>query len=167
MSTDVVTFGDYKIKGQTFAEAISEPGITFIVAQFDGILGMAFSSISVDGVVPPWYNLLSQKLVTDPVFAFWLNRQSGNPGGELTLGGIDSSHYTGSIFYTPLTNQTYWEFALNDIQIAGTSINACPQGGCRVIADTGTSLIAGPSKTVTYIAAKLGAIGLLSAYVKF
>lgn len=49
------------------------------VAQFDGILGMAFITISVDHVTPVWYNLLSQGLVKNPIFGVWL---SSNPQGK-------------------------------------------------------------------------------------
>jgi len=109
-----------------------------------------------------WYNILDQKLVSQPVFSFWLSRDSSSSsGGELTLGGLDSTHYTGPITYVKLTNQTYWEFRLDDIQVGGKSTGFCPNG-CHAIADTGTSLLAGPSAVVQQINEQIGAIGILS-----
>ena len=43
------------------------------------------------------------------------------------------------------TNRTYWEFALDSISVASTSICG-PAAGCHAIADSGTSLLAGPSQ---------------------
>ncbi len=43
------------------------------------------------------------------------------------------------------TNRTYWEFALDSIAVGSASLCG-PASGCHAIADSGTSLIAGPSK---------------------
>jgi len=162
LSQDVLTIGGLTVN-QVFAEATNQPGITFVFAAFDGVLGMAYQSISVDGVVPVFYNLVTQKQVSQPVFSFWLNRNSNeSQGGEMVLGGIDTSHYSGNINYVPLVNETYWEFALDDILVGGKSTGYC-QAGCHAVADTGTSLLAGPSDVVAELNQMIGATGVLSA----
>ena len=58
--------------------------------------GLAFPEISIGGATPPFQNMVEQGLVPEPVFSFWLNRNNPKgPGGELVLGGVDPSHYTG------------------------------------------------------------------------
>jgi cathepsin D len=157
LSQDVLNFGGLKVQNQTFAEATGEPGISFVVAQFDGILGMAFSSISVDSVTPVWYNMLSQGLVAAPVFSFWLSTNpQGQNGGELYLGGTDPKYYTGPITWVPLISETYWEYKMDDFLVGGKSTGWCT--GCKAVADSGTSLIAGPSQYMASLNQQLGAI---------
>ncbi|EDW87998.1 lysosomal aspartic protease [Drosophila yakuba] len=154
LSTDTVTIAGISIQDQTFGEALNEPGTTFVDAPFAGILGLAFSAIAVDGVTPPFDNMVSQGLLDEPVISFYLKRQgTAVRGGELILGGIDSSLYKGSLTYVPVSVPAYWQFAVNTIKTNG--IVLC--NGCQAIADTGTSLIVAPLAAYRKINRQLGA----------
>ena len=72
ISQDVLTIGDLVIPGQDFAEATSEPGLAFAFGKFDGILGLAYDTISVNHIVPPIYNAINQGLLEKPQFGFYL-----------------------------------------------------------------------------------------------
>lgn len=143
VSQDVLKIGDLKIKKQDFAEATSEPGLTFAFGRFDGILGLGFDTISVNKMVPPFYNMLNQKLLDEPVFAFYLgDANKDGDDSEATFGGIDKNHYTGEMIKIPLRRKAYWEV---DFDAIGFGDNTAELENTGIILDTGTSLIALPS----------------------
>ncbi|KAH0913329.1 hypothetical protein HID58_036650 [Brassica napus] len=165
-SNDAVTVGDLVVKDQEFIEATKEPGITFVLAKFDGILGLGFQEISVGNAAPVWYNMLKQGLIKEPVFSFWLNRNADDEeGGELVFGGVDPNHYKGEHTYVPVTQKGYWQFDMGDVLIGGAPTGYC-ESGCSAIADSGTSLLAGPTTVITMINHAIGAAGVVSQQCK-
>ncbi|XP_042948814.1 aspartic proteinase-like isoform X1 [Carya illinoinensis] len=165
-SQDHVKVGDLVVKGQEFIEATREPSITFLVAKFDGILGLGFQEISVGNAVPLWYNMVNQGLVKEPVFSFWFNRNADEEeGGEIVFGGVDPNHYKGEHTYVPVTQKGYWQFDMGDVMIDGETTGFCGSG-CSAIADSGTSLLAGPTTIITQVNHAIGATGVVSQECK-
>ncbi|KAL2194847.1 vacuolar protease A precursor [Corynascus similis CBS 632.67] len=152
VSQDTLTIGDITVKGQDFAEATSEPGLAFAFGRFDGILGLGYDRISVNGIVPPFYKMIEQKLIDEPVFAFYL--ADGEEGSEVVFGGVDQDRYKGKITTIPLRRKAYWEVDFDAISYGDDTAELENTG---VILDTGTSLIALPSQLAEMLNAQIGA----------
>ncbi|XP_072531199.1 napsin-A [Salminus brasiliensis] len=160
ISQDTVNLAGLDVTGQQFAEAVKQPGIVFAVARFDGVLGMAYPSISVDGVRPVFDTAMAAKLLPRNIFSFYMNRDPGAEiGGELMLGGFDQQYFDGDLHYVPVTRKAYWQFKMDEVQVGGTL--ALCKGGCQAIADTGTSMIVGPAQEIRALNKAIGAIPLL------
>ncbi|KAL2325637.1 hypothetical protein Fmac_024695 [Flemingia macrophylla] len=165
-SNDNVKVGDVVVKNQDFIEATREGSLSFVLAKFDGLLGLGFQEISVENSVPLWYNMVQQNLVNEQVFSFWLNGDpNAKEGGELVFGGVDPKHFKGNHTYVPVTKKGYWQIEMGDFFIGGLSTGVC-EGGCAAIVDSGTSLLAGPTTVVTEINHAIGAEGVLSVECK-
>ncbi|XP_029170179.1 lysosomal aspartic protease-like isoform X2 [Nylanderia fulva] len=165
LSTDVVSIGGLNVQNQTFAEAIHVRGQALIASKYDGNMGMGFKTISVNEVMPVFYNIVKQRLVSSAVFSFYLKKDlSENFGGELILGGTDPAYYEGELTYVPITKKGYWQFAINKITIPNNNITLC-DGGCQAIADTGTSLIYGPIFDILVINNFIGAIDINGLFI--
>jgi predicted aspartyl protease len=147
VSQDTVNIGTAAVKDQLFAEATVEPGLAFKIGKFDGILGMAFQSIAVDGMRPAWYGALEGQ--ADQAFGVYLGGTTG-VGGELTLGGTDTAHYSGDISYVPVSRAKYWQVTVDSFSIGNlTKVEG--------IVDTGTSLLVAPPDVVTAFGKSIGA----------
>lgn len=156
VSQDLLAIGDLVIPKQDFAEATSEPGLAFAFGKFDGILGLAYNTISVNKIVPPVYNAISQGLLDSPQFGFYLGDTSKNEenGGVATFGGYDESLFSGKITWLPVRRKAYWEVTFDGIGL-GDEYAELTLTGAAI--DTGTSLITLPSALAEIINAKIGA----------
>lgn len=95
------------------ADKVNVTGATLI----DGVLGLGFPGLTTIGI-PLFTNMVRQKLLKQPIFAFWLNRDPDvhcQGGGEITLGAVDPAHYEGDIFRIPVVDQGYWTILLQSV----------------------------------------------------
>jgi hypothetical protein len=151
-----MNMGGLIVQNQIFAEVTNAVGLgaAYKMGKFDGILGLAFPVLSVNHVPTAFENVVSQGLVDEAIFSFYLGN-SAKDFGELLLGGINTKKYTGDITWVPLKAATYWEINLSQLTVGGT--NYIADGGVNAIIDSGTSILTGPSEAVKAVATSLGA----------
>ncbi|KAG2387185.1 hypothetical protein C9374_001517 [Naegleria lovaniensis] len=141
LSQDDVMVGGLYVKNQVFGEVTRELGNTFLNAKIDGILGMAFPQIAVDGVTPVFNNMMQQGLLEKNLFSFYMTKNPQSVSSALILGGVNEKYYSGPITYIPVQQQSYWLMYMDDVALNGQNMQLC-YPACAAIADTGTSLIA-------------------------
>ncbi|KAI0075693.1 acid protease [Panus rudis PR-1116 ss-1] len=139
----------------------------------DGLVGMAFKSLSDFNSEPLFQTLVSQGQVDEPVFAFKLAANDS----ELHLGGVNKALYKGDFTWLNVKKQAYWEITVDGLTLNGTSRTFTPEptyttvgapgptpsltttntslsrrettvNGFSAIVDTGTTLIVGDLETV-------------------
>ncbi|XP_028654602.1 gastricsin-like [Erpetoichthys calabaricus] len=157
--TGVFGFDTLHIEGLTIPNqgvglSITEPGNTFVHANFEGILGLAYPSMA-DGQIPVMDTMMQDNLLPANVFAFYISKNFED-GSEVTFGGVDQSRYTGQIYWAPVTEQLYWQIAINGFQINKQETGWC-RDGCQAIVDTGTSLLTCPQQYLGYLQQYIGA----------
>ncbi|MBN3303097.1 PEPA protein, partial [Amia calva] len=151
---DTVNIGSIIDTNQMFGLSETEPGSFLYYSPFDGIMGLAYPSISASQSTPVFDNMMNEGLVPQDLFSIYLTR-GGAQGSVVTFGGFDSAYYTGQINWIPVTRQGYWQISIQNVMVNGQVV-ACAQG-CQGIVDSGTSLIAGPQSDITIIQQQIGA----------
>ena len=150
-SRDTVTIAEHALASYLFAEVddVSGLGVGYKLGKFDGICGLAWPRISVDGVPTPLQALVATGELDEAVFAFYLGDEAD---GELLIGGVDDAHYDGDFAYVPVSLEAYWQLELGGLSVGGAAVG----NTTKAIVDSGTSLLAGPAADVAALADALG-----------
>ncbi|GJJ70351.1 hypothetical protein EMPS_02700 [Entomortierella parvispora] len=138
LGSDLVSVGGISVR-QTIGLATKESS-QFGSSPEDGLFGLGFDTIeSVSGVKTFLDNAISAGVLAQPVVSVFLpsERLFNGQGGAYLFGGIDSTKYTGSLTYVPVTQEGYWQILVQDASFNGVSLKQTSQG----IVDTGTTLI--------------------------
>jgi saccharopepsin len=92
-------------------------------------------------MTPPFYSMINQKLIDEPVVSFRIG-SSEEDAGEVVFGGIDEAAYKGKIKYAPVRRKAYWEVEFEALKFGDDELKLENTGAAI---DTGTSLIVAPS----------------------
>ncbi|XP_058130992.1 renin [Dasypus novemcinctus] len=154
LSQDVVTVGGITVT-QTFGEVTELPTMPFMLAKFDGVLGMGFPAQAVGGVTPVFDHILSQRVLKEDVFSVYYSRNSHLLGGEILLGGSDPQYYQGNFHYVSLSKNGFWQIRLKGVSVSSATL-LCEEG-CMAAVDTGASFITGPTGSLRRLMETAGA----------
>ncbi|XP_071569215.1 lysosomal aspartic protease-like [Temnothorax nylanderi] len=118
--------------------------------------GWVYPALSTFEQPSVFQNMIDREMVSQPIFSFYLNRNLTDVfGGELILGGTDSSHYKGEFTYVNVTQKKYWQITMDKFQIK--NYTSCSES-CQAIVDTGYTRIAGPQLTIEVIYKEIGVV---------
>ncbi|CEG63571.1 Putative Rhizopuspepsin-like protein [Rhizopus microsporus] len=154
LAKDSVNLGGLVIKDQTIGLAKRESS-AFAEDVIDGLLGLAFNSITtVRGVKTPVDNLISQGLISRPIYGVYLGKAKNGGGGEYLFGGYDSTKFKGPLTTVPIDNsEGFWGVTVKGTKIGSKSIS----GSFSAILDTGTTLLLLPDNVAASVARAYGA----------
>jgi cathepsin D len=147
LAQDTFALGPVKVLHQVFGEITSEIGEVFEQGKFDGILGLSFPALSAADYTPVFDNIINQHLLTKNAFSFYYSKLPADTSA-IVFGAPNPDMYTGDITYVEVAKKYYWELQLKDIRVGDKALNACPDGPCKIVVDTGTSLLTGPSEHI-------------------
>ncbi|KAI0280403.1 acid protease [Russula aff. rugulosa BPL654] len=134
--TDVVSIAGLTAKSQTLGAATQySSGFTEDNFPADGLMGLAFQSISEFQAPPVFQTLISEGVVTSQVFGLKL----APSGSELFLGGTNSALFTGDFTWVSLTSESFWLASFNSICVNGAPVVE----HTATIFDSGTTQIVG------------------------
>lgn len=162
LSVDDFHLAHLKVANQTFIEMTHLSLKPFGTFKADGIVGLGFESLAIDGTKPFFYNMINQGLVKEKIFTFYMNiDETTNKAGRLILGGTERSHVKGNLTFLPVNSKYYWSIKLDRMIIQTTdkskkTYKFC-DNGCSVIMDTSVNTISGPADIIKNINNILGA----------
>ncbi|KAJ7279737.1 aspartic peptidase domain-containing protein [Mycena rebaudengoi] len=127
--------------GWTYADTITLGSLTVSSSSFlsldfnsfrpgpltaSGSLGLGFPPKSPTTNASFWRALLAEQQGTSPEFGLWVSRpsNSSNKGAVLTLGGTNSSFFTGDVEFLDLNQANSWALNISDLSVQGTSLKS-------------------------------------------
>jgi len=138
---DNVQIAGLSLTSHTFGVASQESeNFSSNQSPFDGLMGLAKSSLSTQQTPTPIEALASSGLVSAPIVSYKLARSADQNDGEITFGGLDSSKFVSNTLVTlPNVNPLgFWEASLDSVSVNGMDLGLNKR---TTILDTGTTVM--------------------------
>jgi len=143
--TDDVSFAGLTLKTQTFGTAQTET-VQFTGAPFDGLMGLAQSTLSEQKTLTPVESLAKQGLINAAITSYKISRLADQKNdGQVTFGGLDATKFDPATLTTfaNVNQNGFWEGDMPAVTVNGQDTGL---QGRTAILDTGTTLIIAPAQ---------------------
>ncbi|KAK4701712.1 hypothetical protein P7C70_g4515, partial [Phenoliferia sp. Uapishka_3] len=165
LAKDTVSMGGFNISQQTFAACTTLDQV--VTDKISGLLGLGWTGIASSGATPFIEALSNAGDLPSQEFGFAFTTYPATTsatkvqsGGTFTIGGTDTSYYSGSINWVDILTPTgYWAIPLEGIHVGGSDLAITASS---VVIDSGTSLIGAPAAAVNAIYAQISGAEAIS-----
>ncbi|XP_061682555.1 beta-secretase 2 [Syngnathoides biaculeatus] len=133
------------------AAILSSEGFFLPGINWQGILGLAYPMLArPDSTVEPFFDSVVRQLAIPDVFSLQMcgtGMSAGGsvdpPGGSLIMGGAEPSLYRGSIWYTPIVEEWYYQVEVLKLEVGDQNLDLdCREYNLdKAIVDSGTTLL--------------------------
>jgi hypothetical protein len=132
ISNDILTFNDYKLN-VSFGEMTDLRYLdnSYKLSEYDGIFGLAFDNLAVNGIETPISILKNQQILNQTIISFDYNNF------QLDIGHINYQQFKELNYESIITRQYFWSVSIE-------KFNDFPILYNYAIVDTGTSFLIGP-----------------------
>ncbi|KAI9024924.1 aspartic peptidase domain-containing protein [Phycomyces nitens] len=131
LGKDTLQVAGIRLENQAIGDAVILSH-EFMNTPFDGIFGLGLADLASSSYLPPFYSMLEQDILDEPLFAIYTEMG----GGEIDFGAIDRSRFNGDILYADLIHTGYWMVQTDSIQRGPYKVK-----GHKAIIDSGSTLI--------------------------
>ncbi|XP_068122135.1 beta-secretase 2 [Hyperolius riggenbachi] len=141
--------------------------------KWHGILGLAYSTLAKpSSSVEPFFDSLVRQEGIPNLFSMQMcgaglaTTVANMNGGSLVMGGVEPSLYTGDIWYTPITEEWYYQVEVLKFEVGGRNLNLdCTEYNTdKAIVDSGTTLLRVPDKVFNAMVEAIVGISLIQNF---
>ncbi|KAM7413397.1 hypothetical protein PAMA_020673 [Pampus argenteus] len=133
------------------AAILSSSGFFLPGVNWQGILGLAYPMLArPDSSVEPFFNSVVRQLGIPDIFSLQMcgaglsaSSTADPAGGSLVMGGVEPTLYQGSVWYTPIIEEWYYQVEVLKLEVGNQNLNLdCREYNMdKAIVDSGTTLL--------------------------
>ncbi|XP_076001434.1 beta-secretase 2 [Genypterus blacodes] len=137
------------------ASIMSSEGFFLPGVNWQGILGLAYPSLArPDSSVEPFFNTAVREMGIPDIFSLQMcgaglaaSNTADPVGGSLIMGGVEPTLYRGSLWYTPIKEEWYYQLEVLKLEVGDQNLNLdCKEYNMdKAIVDSGTTLLRLPA----------------------